>query len=43
LSFSTCDTWATARDKLGIDNKQLEAGHEIIRISEEQYQALGKE
>ncbi|MGA8658503.1 MAG: hypothetical protein WB586_20370 [Chthoniobacterales bacterium] len=28
---------ATARDKLGIDGKQLEAGYEIVRISEEEY------
>jgi hypothetical protein len=35
--------WATARDKLGIDGKQLEAGYEIVRISEDQFRAFAKE
>ena len=37
------DAWATARDKLGVDGKQLEAGYEIVRISEEQFRAFRKE
>jgi hypothetical protein len=37
------DARATARDKLGIAGRQLEAGYEIIRISEEHNRAFRKE
>lgn len=37
------DAWATARDKLGIDGKQMATGYEIVRISKEQYRTSRKE
>ena len=43
VGITPTDTWATARDKLGIDGKQPEASYEIVRISEEEYRAFRKE
>ena len=37
------DAWATARDKLGIDGKQLATDYEIVSISEEECRGFRKE
>lgn len=36
------DAWATARDKLGIDGKQLEAGYEITVFPKSSTELSGK-